>query len=194
MQTLSSLVKENKIKHIGLSECSAETLRRAHAIHPVSAVQVEYSPWTLDIEQNGLLTACRELGVAIVAYSPLGRGFLTGRFQSPSDFEEGDWRKYNPRFQGENFAKNLVLVEKFKELAAKKGCKPSQLVLAWVLHQGEEFFTISGTTKIQNLEENVGALDVVITEEDDREVRRIVESIGVAGTRYDSDGMRTLNL
>ena len=150
---MAELVKEGKVRYLGLSECSAATLRRAHKVHPIAAVQVEYrysrstyhcalrltshcnSPWTLDIEENGLLEACRELDVSIVAYSPLGRGFLTGRFKSVDDFEEGDFRKHAPQFQGENFAKNLKLAEAFQQIAKNKGVTASQLALAWVLAQ-----------------------------------------------------------
>jgi len=134
---MSELVKEGKVKFLGLSECSAETLKRAHAIHPISAVQVEYSPWTLDIEKNGILDACKELGVTVVAYSPLGRGFLTGAIKKPEDFDPADWRRNNPRFQGENFENNLKLVAEFEKLAAKKKCAASQLCLSWVLAQSE---------------------------------------------------------
>ncbi|KAI8824128.1 putative oxidoreductase [Fimicolochytrium jonesii] len=194
MKALAELVKQGKIKHIGLSECSAETLRRAHAVHPIAAVQVEYSPWTLDIETNGLLAACKELGVAIVAYSPLGRGFLTGRFKSEEDLDKDDWRRKNPRFQGENFKKNLKLVEKIEEIAQRKNVKASQLVLAWVLEQGDNFFTIPGTTRAANLEENMASLNVKVTKEDDAAIRAITKEIGVAGTRYDEAGLKTLNL
>ena len=132
------------MRHIGVSEVSAATLRRAHAVHPISALQIEYSPWTLDIESDStdVLRTARELGVAIVAYSPLGRGFLTGKYKSPDDFEEGDFRKSNPRFSRENFAKNLELVDRIKALAEKKGCTPGQLTLAWLLEQGEDIIPI----------------------------------------------------
>ncbi|TPX32134.1 hypothetical protein SmJEL517_g04727 [Synchytrium microbalum] len=194
MKALKDLVEEGKIKHIGLSECSAETLRKAYVIHPVAAVQVEFSPWTLDIETNGLLDACRELGVSIVAYSPLGRGFLTGRFKSIDDFEEGDNRRNHPRFQGENFQKNLEIVQKIEELAEKKKTTPSALCLAWVLAQGEDFITIPGTKRVKYLEENLKALDVTITNEDDKAIRDIVASLGGAsGNRYPEAMMAALN-
>ncbi|TPX32141.1 hypothetical protein SmJEL517_g04728 [Synchytrium microbalum] len=194
MKALKELVQEGKIKKIGLSECSAETLRKAYAIHPVAAVQVEFSPWTLDIETNGLLAACRELGVSIVAYSPLGRGFLTGRFKSVDDFEEGDGRRMHPRFQGENFQKNLEIVKKIEELAQMKKCTPSALCLAWVLAQGNDFITIPGTKRVKYLEENLKALDVNITSEEDKAIRDIVASLGGAsGDRYPEAHMKALN-
>jgi aryl-alcohol dehydrogenase-like predicted oxidoreductase len=136
MKGLVELVHEGKVRYLGLSECSAETLRRAHAVHPITAVQMEYSPWALDIETNGVLDACRELGVTVVAYSPLGRGFLTGAIKSPDDFAEDDFRRHVPRFQGENFYKNLELVHKLEALAKAKGCSAAELTLAWVIAQG----------------------------------------------------------
>ncbi|TPX70462.1 hypothetical protein SpCBS45565_g01795 [Spizellomyces sp. 'palustris'] len=193
IKTLAELVKEGKIRYIGLSECSAETLRRAHAVHPISAVQIEYSPWTLDIETNGLLATARELGVSIVAYSPLGRGFLTGRYKSPDDLDADDWRKGNPRFQGENFYKNLKLVERIEQLAQKKGVTAGQLTLAWVLHQGEEFLAIPGTTRVENLEANWASQNIKITPEDDAAIRAAINEIGVSGDRYDEHSMATLN-
>jgi aryl-alcohol dehydrogenase-like predicted oxidoreductase len=143
---MAELVKLGKVRHIGLSECSAETLRRACAVHPIAAVQMEYSPFALEIEstQTGLLKTARELGVAIVAYSPLGRGLLTGQYKSINDFDEGDVRRSFPRFQPGNFEKNLVLVEKIKSIAEKKGATPGQLTLAWILAQGEDFIPIPG--------------------------------------------------
>ncbi|KAJ3050657.1 hypothetical protein HK097_008338 [Rhizophlyctis rosea] len=184
VKAMAELVKEGKVKYLGLSECSANTLRKAHAVHPIAAVQVEYSPWTLDIETNDLLKTCRELGVAIVAYSPLGRGFLTGQFKSSADFAPGDYRNHNPRFQGENFTNNLKLVEKIEELAAKKGVKASQLTLAWVLSQGDDFIAIPGTKRIKYLEENLKSVDVKITPEEDKQIREIIKSIEIIGARY----------
>lgn len=177
---------EGKIKHLGLSECSATSLRRAHAVHPIAAVQVEYSPFTLDIEspQINLLSTCRELGVAVVAYSPLGRGFLTGAYKSPDDFEEGDFRRNAPRFSKENFPRNLKLVEQLGKIAERKGCTTGQLSLAWLLAQGEDVIPIPGTKKVKYLEENVKALEVKLSEGEVEEVRKAVESAEVHGTRY----------
>ncbi|KAI8614764.1 aldo/keto reductase [Chytriomyces sp. MP71] len=193
VRAMAELKKEGKIKHLGLSEASAATIRRAHAIHPISAYQVEYSPWTTDIETNGIKDVCEELGIAIIAYSPLGRGFLTGRFKSPADFEEGDYRKYNPRFQGEAFAKNLALVEALTKLAVKKGVSVTQLTLAWVMAQGPCVIPIPGTKKSERLDENFGALKVKITEEDNKAIREIIAQIPVHGTRYDERGMTMVN-
>ncbi|PKK64122.1 Aldo/keto reductase [Rhizophagus irregularis] len=180
---LAELVKEGKIKYIGLSECSAKTLRRAYKVHPIAAVQMEYSPWTLDIEKNGMLEACRELGVTIVAYSPLGRGFLTGKFKSIDDFEPNDYRRTVPRFQGENFNKNLELVKKFNEFAIKKGVTAGQLCLSWVLAQGDDFVTIPGTKRVKYLEENFEAGKIQLSPEEISEVRKIIDSIEIVGDR-----------
>ncbi|RIA86374.1 aldo/keto reductase [Glomus cerebriforme] len=180
---LAELVKEGKVKYIGLSECSAETLRRAHKVHPIAAVQIEYSPWTLDIETNGIMEACRELGVTIVAYSPLGRGFLTGRYKSLDDFEPNDFRRTNQRFQGENFNKNLELVYKINEFANKKGVTPAQLCLAWVLAQGDNIVAIPGTTKVKYLEENFEASKIQLNSEELSEIRQIINSIEIVGDR-----------
>jgi len=193
VQAMAALVKEGKVKYLGLSECSAATLRRAYAIHPIAAIQMEYSPWSLDIENNGVLAAARELGVAIVAYSPLGRGFMSGQYKSPDDFDASDSRKFWPRFSAENFPKNLELVAKFTEEAKKKNVTPGQLVLAWVLAQGEDFIVIPGTKKIKYLEENVGAADVTITKEDNKAIRGIIDSIAVSGDRYPERSMKTLD-
>lgn len=180
------LSREGKIKHLGLSECSAESLRRAYKVHPISAVQIEYSPFSMDIEdpQINLLNVCRELGVAVVAYSPLGRGFVTGQYKSPDDFEEGDFRRMSPRFSPENFPKNLKLVDEISALAKKKGCTSGQLTLAWLMAQGEDIIPIPGTKKIKYLEENLRAVDVTLTEEENREIRKAVESAEVHGARY----------
>lgn len=186
VEALVELKKEGKVKYIGLSECSAESLRRASKIAHIDAVQIEYSPFTLDIEspQIGLLKACRELGTAVVAYSPIGRGMLSGTLKSPDDFEEGDFRKYSPRFSAENFPKNLQLVEKIKGLAEKKGVTPAQLTLAWLLAQGDDIIPIPGTTKIERLEENLGALKVKLSADEVAEIRTAVEAAEVAGSRY----------
>ena len=178
--------REGKIKHLGLSEVSSSTLLRAHKIHPISAVQIEYSPFTTDIESpsTALLATCRSLGVATIAYSPLGRGMLTGAYTSPSDFEEGDFRRLSPRFSEENFPKNLKLVEEISAIAKKKGCTSSQLTLAWLMAQGEDVIPIPGTKKIKYLEENLGALEVKLTEEEEREIRKVVDAAEVHGERY----------
>ncbi|KAG9300785.1 hypothetical protein G9A89_023583 [Geosiphon pyriformis] len=184
VRALAELVKEGKVKYIGLSECSAANLRRAYKVHPIAALEIEYSPWTLDIEENGILEACRELGVTIIAYSPLGRGFLTGQYKSIEDFAPDDFRRTNPRFEGENFQKNLELVNRFETLAKKKGISNSELCLAWVLAQGEEFVVIPGTRNIKHLEENVGAGKVQLTPEEIAEIRDVINSINISGERY----------
>lgn len=183
--------REGKVKHLGISELSSSTLRRAHAITPISAVQVEFSPWDLDIEGpsgTNLMATCRELGVAIFAYSPLGRGMLTGRYRSPADFGENDVRKGYDRFKPENFAKNLVLVDKFAEVAKRKGCTASQLCLAWLLAQGNDIFVIPGTKSIKYLEENVGAANVSLTAEEAQELRKVVADAEIHGTRTPNFG------
>ncbi|KAJ3527971.1 hypothetical protein NM208_g10441 [Fusarium decemcellulare] len=191
VEAMKQMVEEGKVKYLGLSEISSTTLRRAHAVHPISAVQVEYNPWTLDIEGPSgthLLKTCDELDVAVFAYSPLGRGILTGRFRSIDDFEEGDARRGYARFQGENFKKNLVLVDKFQELAKRKGCTSSQLVLAWLLEQNPRVFVIPGTKKIKYLEDNVGAARVTLSKEEERELRKLVSDAGIEGGRDPSYG------
>ncbi|KAK3714180.1 hypothetical protein LTR37_007982 [Vermiconidia calcicola] len=186
MEVMKQLKEEGKIKYIGLSECSADSLRRACKVEHVDAVQIEYSPFALDIESEdiGVLKACRELGCAVVAYSPIGRGMLGGSIRSPSDFEEGDFRKFAPRFSEENFPKNLQLVDRITEIANKKGVTPSQLTLAWILAQGDDFFPIPGTTNPQRLEENLGALKVSLTKEEEKEIRDACEKAQVHGSRY----------
>lgn len=188
---MADLVKEGKIRAIGLSEVNAETLRRAHAVHPVSALQSEYSLWTRDPE-DGTLQACRELGISFVAYSPLGRGFLTGQYKSFDDFAPDDYRRHSPRFQGENFAKNLELVEKIRSLATQKGCSAAQLALAWVLAQGDDIFPIPGTKHVTYLEENIGALDVQLTKEDLQEIDAIAPKGVAAGLRYPENMMHSV--
>ena len=180
---MKELVEAGKVRHLGLSEASPETIRRANAVHPISALQTEYSLWSRDPEEE-LLPTVRELGIGFVAYSPLGRGFLSGRFQSPEDFGEGDFRSNHPRFQGENFQKNLELVERVKEIAAEKGVTAGQLALAWVMSQGDDIVPIPGTTKVKNLEENVAAAEIELSAD---ELARIDEAApkGVAaGDRY----------
>lgn len=178
--------REGKVKYLGLSECSSKSLRRAHKIHPIHAVQIEYSPFTMDIEdpQIGLMETCKELGVAIVAYSPLGRGFLTGQYKSLDDFEEGDFRRMSPRFSPENFSNNLKLVDQIAELARKKNIAPGQLVLAFLLAQDDLVIPIPGTKKIKYLEENLGALNVELSAEELASIRKAIESAEVHGTRY----------
>ncbi|KAJ3102680.1 hypothetical protein HDU97_000377 [Phlyctochytrium planicorne] len=194
VRAMAELVKEGKVKYLGLSEASATTIRKAHAIHPITAVQVEYSPWTTDIENNGVLDICKELGIAVVAYSPLGRGFLTGEIKSVEDFAPNDFRRFNPRFTGENFQKNLAIVDSLKDIAAKKGVSVSQLTLAWVLHQYAHMFVIPGTRKIQRLEENFAASNITITAEENKAIRDIIASIPVSGDRYPSQFMHTVNV
>jgi aryl-alcohol dehydrogenase-like predicted oxidoreductase len=180
---MASLIEQGKVRHLGLSEASAETIRRAHAVHPITALQSEYSLWTRDAEEE-ILPTLRELGIGLVAYSPLGRGFLTGRFRSPDDFPDGDFRRNNPRFQGENFYANLRLVERVKELAREHDCTPGQLALAWVLHQGEDVVPIPGTKRRAYLEENVGAVEVDLSEDDLRRLDEAAPVGATAGDRY----------
>jgi aryl-alcohol dehydrogenase-like predicted oxidoreductase len=183
MGALADLVQAGKIRYAGLSEPSAATLERAHAVHPVTAVQSEYSLWTRDPE-DGILQACEKLGIGFVPYSPLGRGFLTGAIKSPQDFDDDDYRKHSPRFEGENFAKNLTLVDKVCELAAGKGCTPAQLALAWVLAQGAHIVPIPGTKRIKYLDENLGALDVVLDAGDLTAIDAVFPRDVAAGSRY----------
>jgi aryl-alcohol dehydrogenase-like predicted oxidoreductase len=186
VREMKKLQDEGKVKYLGLSECSAETLRRACEVVHIDAVQIEYSPFTLDIEYEniGLLKACRELGVATVAYSPLGRGFLTGTLRSPDDFEEGDFRQYAPRFSKENFHKNLEMVDALDDIAKEKDCTKGQLVLAWLMSQGDDIIPIPGTTRVKNFDENMGALKVKISREDDKKIRELISKTDVQGERY----------
>ena len=188
---MAELVKEGKIRHIGLSEASAETLRRAAAVHPITALQTEYSLWTRDVEAE-ILPTCRELGIGFVPYSPLGRGFLSGRFSSPDDLDAGDFRRHGPRFTGDNLEANLELAAKVAEIAEAKGCTPAQLALAWVLAQGDDIVPIPGTKRRKYLEQNAAAVDVELTAED---LARIdAELPSAAGDRYDETGMASVNL
>jgi aryl-alcohol dehydrogenase-like predicted oxidoreductase len=189
---MARLKQEGKIRFLGLSEAAPATIRRAHAAHPISAVQTELSLWSRDAEAEVLPTV-RELGIGYVAYSPLGRGFLTGQFQSPDDFAEDDFRKNHPRFQGENFQKNLDLVRAVEKLAEDKGCTTAQLALAWVLAQGEDVVPIPGTKRIKYLDENIGALDVKLSEEDLKRLDAILPPGAAAGQRYHERGMETVN-
>jgi len=188
---MAELVKEGKIRAIGLSEVNAETLRKAHAVHPITALQSEYSLWTRDPE-DGILQTCQELGIAFVAYSPLGRGFLTGQIKTFEDLEPDDYRRNSPRFQGGNFDKNLRLVQKIEELAAQKNCTAAQLALAWVLAQGEFIFPIPGTKRMKYLDENIGALDVQLSQKDLDEIESIAPKGAAAGPRYPENMMHTV--
>ena len=180
---MAELVEAGKVRYLGLSEASPETIRRAHGVHPITAVQSEYSLWTRDPEAE-VLPTLRELGIGLVAYSPLGRGFLSGRFRSPDDLSEDDFRRENPRFQGENFNRNLELVERVEELAAEKDVSPGQLALAWVLAQGVDIVPIPGTTHVEHLEENVAALEIELTDDDLRELESVFPMGAAAGDRY----------
>ena len=186
---MAELVRAGKVRYLGLSEASAETLERAHKVHPITALQSEYSLWTRDPEENGVLETCRRLGVGFVPYSPLGRGFLTGALQSPDDFAEDDYRRVSPRFTGENFAKNLQLVEKIGELAAARRVKPSQLALAWVLAQGEHLVPIPGTKQRKYLEENVAAVTLELSAAELAEIDAIFPAGVAAGGRYSAEVM-----
>jgi aryl-alcohol dehydrogenase-like predicted oxidoreductase len=189
---MAELVKEGKIRGIGLSEVSVETLKKAHTVHPVTAVQSEYSLWTRDPE-DGVLQACTDLGVAFVAYSPLGRGFLTGQIKRIEDFAADDYRRFSPRFQGANFQKNLDLVRKIETLANKKGCTSSQLALAWVMAQGNHIFPIPGTKRIKYLDENVGAMNVSFTKQELDEINTVFPKNAAAGLRYPEQMMASVN-
>ncbi|WP_217544967.1 aldo/keto reductase [Streptomyces sp. GbtcB6] len=188
---LAELVAEGKVRHIGLSEAGPETIRRAHAVHPVTAVQSEYSLWSRDPE-DGVLPTCRELGIGFVPYSPLGRGFLAGRFSSPDDLDAGDWRRTGPRFTGDNLEANLRLAAKVQEIAAEKDVTPAQLALAWVLAQGDGIVPIPGTKRRTYLEQNAGAVGVELTKEDLARIEAEVPR--AAGERYDEAGMRSVDL
>lgn len=190
VETLAGFVKEGKIKYIGLSEVSAKTLRRAHAVHPITAVQLEYSPFAMEAEAKnderyGVIETCRELGIAVVAYSPLGRGMLTGRYTSVDDFDKDDFRRMLPKYNEENFPKSIALVNEIAELAKKKGCTTSQLTLAWLLAQGKDIFPIPGTKQINYLEENLGGLKVSLSAAEEKEIRQKVnEAEGSELGRY----------
>lgn len=189
---MARLVQEGKVRYLGLSEAGTETIRRAHQVHPISALQTEYSLWSRDPE-DGILEVCRALGIGFVAYSPLGRGFLTGQIKSFDDLAPEDYRRNSPRFQGANFNKNLELVKRIEEIAAEKGCSPAQLALAWVMAQGDDIVPIPGTKRRKYLEENVGALDVEINANDLRRIELIAPMGIAAGLRYPEGGMRAVN-
>ncbi|GFY83667.1 NAD(P)-linked oxidoreductase superfamily protein [Actinidia rufa] len=188
MRELKKLVEEGKIKYIGLSEASAATIRRAHAVHPITAIQLEWSLWTRDVEEE-IVPTCRELGIGIVAYSPLGRGFFTSGPKMVETIANNDYRKHIPRFQGENLEHNKIMFERVNEMATKKGCTPGQLALAWVHHQGSDVCPIPGTTKIGNFDQNIGALSVKLTPEEMAELESIASAEAVKGDRYASGDM-----
>lgn len=190
---MAELVKEGKVRFLGLSEASAKTLKRASAVHPIAALQSEYSLWSTDIEAE-VIPACKELGISLVAYSPLGRGFLTGQIKKFEDLAENDYRRVSPRFQGENFQINLELVREIERMASGKGCTPSQLALAWVLAKGDDLIPIPGTKRVNYLKENIGALEVQLTAGEMAEIQSILEKFAVAGTRYPESGMKVVNL
>ncbi len=189
---MADLVREGKVRHLGLSEAAPATLKRAVAVHPITALQTEYSLWTRDPEDE-ILAACRELGVGFVAYSPLGRGFLTGRFTKPEDLPEDDYRRNSPRFQGENFSKNLELVHQVRQMAHEKGCTASQLALAWVLAQGKDIVPIPGTKKLRYLEENAGAAEVKLTAVDLERIAKVAPQGAASGMRYPETAMAQVN-
>ena len=189
---MAELVREGKVRYLGLSEAAPETIRRAHAVHPITALQTEYSLWSRDPEDE-LLPTVRELGIGFVPYSPLGRGFLTGRIKSPDDFAPDDARRSHPRFQGEAFAKNLELVAEIETIAGDKGCTPAQLALAWVLALGEDIVPIPGTRRRDNLEENLGALDVTLSTGDLDRIDTVLPKGAATGTRYHAQGMEAIN-
>ncbi len=190
--TMSRLVEEGKVRFLGLSEAGPDTIRRAHATHPISALQTEYSLWSRDVEVE-ILPLLRELGIGLVPYSPLGRGFLTGEIQQFEDFAPDDYRRYSPRFQGENFDKNLKLVGHLRDLAQRKGVTASQLALAWVLAQGDDLAPIPGTKRVKYLEENVGALNVRLSADELRHLDELLPLGAAAGTRYPEAGMGLVN-
>lgn len=190
---MAALVREGKVRYLGLSEASSETIRRAHAVHPITALQTEYSLWSREPEEEILLTV-RELGIAFVAYSPLGRGFLTGQIKRFEDFAADDYRRISPRFQGENFARNLELVGRVEAIAKEKGCTPGQLALAWVLAQGGDVIPIPGTKRRSYLEQNAAAADLTLTPEDLRRLDEVAPRGAAVGSRYSEEMMRLVNL
>ena len=190
---MGELVQQGKVRFIGLSEAAAETIRKAHGTFPLSALQSEFSLWTRDIEENGVLETIRELGIGLVAYSPLGRGFLTGQFRQPEDLTEDDTRRNHPRFQGENFRKNLALVERVEEIAAARHVAPAQLALAWVLSRGDDVVPIPGTKRRSYLEQNLAAADIELTPEERARLDEVFPPGAAAGTRYPQALMGTIN-
>jgi aryl-alcohol dehydrogenase-like predicted oxidoreductase len=192
MGAMAELVESGKVRFLGLSEAAPATVRRANAVHPVAALQTEYSLWSRDAEAE-LLPTVRELGIAYVAYSPLGRGFLTGQFKSPADFPDDDYRRFHPRFTGGNFEKNIALVHEIESMAAEKGCTAAQLAIAWVLARGEDIVPIPGTKRRKYLDENAGALDVRLSEEELERIDRILPPGAASGPRYHEAGMATID-
>jgi aryl-alcohol dehydrogenase-like predicted oxidoreductase len=190
---MARLVEEGKVRYLGLSEASAESIRKAAAVHPIAALQSEYSLWTRDPETTGTLAACREHGIALVAYSPLGRGFLTGAITRPDDFAQDDYRRQSPRFMGENFDKNLAIVEKVRRFAADKGCTPGQLALAWVLAKGEDIVPIPGTKRVKYLEENAAADVVALSAAEVTEIDAVFPADAAVGDRYQTSMMAFVN-
>jgi len=190
---MARLIEDGKIRHIGLSEASAVTIRRAAKVHKVTALQSEYSLWTRDIEENDVLKTARELGIGVVPYSPLGRGFLSGEIKKPDDLSSDDWRLTNPRFQGENFDKNLDLVAKVEEIAKNKGVGSSQLALAWVLAQGEDLVPIPATKRIRYIEQNAAAVDIKLTEDEMEQINNVFPPHAAAGDRYPAELMKRVN-
>jgi len=190
---MARLVEEGKVRYLGLAEASAESIRKAAAVHPIAALQSEYSLWTRDPETTGTLAACREHGIALVAYSPLGRGFLTGAITRPDDFAQDDYRRQSPRFMGENFDKNLAIVEKVRRFAADKGCTPGQLALAWVLAKGEDIVPIPGTKRVKYLEENAAADAVALSAAEVAEIDAVFPADAAVGDRYQTSMMAFVN-
>ncbi len=190
---MSRLIEEGKVKYIGLSEASADTVRRAFAVHPITALQTEYSLWTRDPEENGIFDTCRELGIGFVAYSPIGRGFLSGAIKSPDDLDETDWRRNLPRFQGENFNKNLELVDRVESIARDKGVSATQLALAWGLAQGDNIVPIPGTTRPAHLEQNAAVAEIVISAGEIASLEEIFPHEAAVGTRYTAAAMASVN-
>ena len=193
VQAMAQLVKEGKVRYLGLSEASAETLRRANAVHRITALQSEYSLWTRDVEDNDVLAACRDLGIGFVAYSPLGRGFLSGEIKRFEDLAEDDYRRFSPRFQGENFDRNIKLVERVEEIAREKGITASQLALAWALAQGDDIVPIPGTKRRKYLEQNAAAADVILSQEDLASIEDVFPKDAAAGLRYPEAMMASVN-
>jgi aryl-alcohol dehydrogenase-like predicted oxidoreductase len=189
---MARLVEQGKVRHLGLSEASADTLRRANKVHPITALQTEYSLWSRDVESD-ILPACRELGIGLVAYSPLGRGFLSGQIKTIDDLADDDWRRSNPRFQGENFSKNLDLVKRLQEIANEKSCTPAQLALAWLLTKGDDIVPIPGTRRVERLDENAGAVEVALSVQELSAIDSVMPPGAAAGARYAEAAMQLLN-
>lgn len=189
---MAELVKEGKVRHLGLSEAGSATLRRAYAVHPITALQTEYSLWSREPEDE-ILPTCTELGISFVAYSPLGRGFLSGQFKTPEDFEPNDYRRNSPRFQGENFKKNIELVNKVEEIAKRRGYTAAQLALAWILAQNKNITPIPGTTKLNRLKENISATEIELSAEELMAIEAVLPRDAVAGTRYPATAMSSLS-